>query len=86
VVRIGVGAIMEELEGSSLLHRVFEKLEQLTHSREPNLRADACHYLALSANPQATPVFQRLLQDENREVREIARESLEALGIDGPLH
>jgi thiol-disulfide isomerase/thioredoxin len=76
VVRIGIGAVMEELEGSDLLTGAFERLVQLTHSPEPNLRADACHYLALSANPEAAPVFRRLLQDEDPEVREIAGESL----------
>jgi thiol-disulfide isomerase/thioredoxin len=86
VVRIGVGAIMEELEGSDLLNRVFEQLERLTHSPEPYLRADACHYLALSANPDAAPIFRRLLQDQDPEVREIARESLETLEADSSLH
>jgi hypothetical protein len=86
VVRIGVGAVMEELEGSGLLNQIFEQLVRLTQAPEPNLRADACHYLALSANPDATPVFRRLLQDEDPDVREIARESLETLGIDSPLH
>jgi thiol-disulfide isomerase/thioredoxin len=86
VVRIGIGAVIEELQGSGLLARAFEQLVQLTHSPEANLRADACHYLALSANPEAKPVFRRLLEDEDPQVREIARESLEALEADGPLH
>jgi thiol-disulfide isomerase/thioredoxin len=86
VVRIGVGAVMEELEGSDLLSHAYERLVRLTHSPQSSLRADACHYLALSANREAAPVFRRLLEDENSEVREIARESLESLETDGPLH
>ncbi len=85
-VRIGVGAVMEELADSGLLEHAFQRLVQLTHSPEPHLRADACHYLALSGMQEALPEFQRLLDDENHEVREIARESLEALAAPGPLH
>ncbi len=85
-VRIGVGAVMEELADSGLLEHAFQRLVQLTHSPEPHIRADACHYLALSGKREALPEFQRLLDDENHEVREIARESLEALAAAGPLH
>ena len=71
-VRIGVGAVFEELQGSGLLAHGVPELEVLAASELPQVRADAVHYLGLAGSPGATPLLRRMLEDENQEVREIA--------------
>lgn len=75
-VRIGVGAVMEELADSAPLTGAVEALGALTRSDLPQVRADACHYLGLTAAPSAGAYLAACLDDENPEVREIAAESL----------
>ncbi len=78
-VRIGIGAVMEEFAETSTLQDIVPLLDELSHSAEPQIRADACHYLSLSGTAAALAPVQRLLEDEDQEVREIARESLAIL-------
>lgn len=78
-VRIGIGAVIEDLAGGDLLAEFVEHLGALTHSDQAQTRADACHYLGLSANTDAIPYLQACLEDDNEEVREIAAESLALL-------
>ncbi len=79
-VRIGIGAVFEEYSGSELLAGAFRPLTGLIHSKDPHTRVDACYYLALTGHTAAVPLIEPLLQDENPEVRETARESLDMLG------
>jgi thioredoxin-like negative regulator of GroEL len=82
-VRIGVGAVLEELAGSERLRSAVPELIELTLSERPQTRADACHSLALAEDPKAIPAVERLLQDEDAEVREIAAETLAVLNSQG---
>ena len=77
--RIGISAIMEELQDSALLQSVVEKLGVLTLHEEARIRGDACHYLALSGAQQAARFIKPLLQDQNPEIKELAQESLQRL-------
>lgn len=76
-VRIGIGAVLEEFQGSDLLATLVPKLVQILHQQEPRNRADAAHYLSLIANPTALHALRNCLQDADAEVQEIAREALE---------
>lgn len=78
-VRIGVGAIMEGLEGTAGLRTLVPALGKLTSANEPQIRTDACHYLGLSHDPAAGPYIRPLLDDADPEVREAAEESLQLL-------
>lgn len=78
-VRIGIGALFEELQGEPLLGDVLPQLEMLTRSENAHTRGDACHYLGLTGSAEAIPPVTRLLEDENADVREIAAESLALL-------
>jgi len=79
-VRLGVGAVLEGLQDTGALGEDFvHALGELTRHAEARVRADACHYLALTGNPQAVPYARACLEDPNAEVREIAAETLEAL-------
>jgi hypothetical protein len=78
-VRIGIGAIIEELQDSGLLATIVDELGALTRATEPQIRADACHYLGLSGEAAAASYVRPLLEDDDPEVREIASESLPLL-------
>lgn len=78
-IRIGVGAAIEELQEQDLLTPAIPKLVELTMSDQPQIRADACHYLGLTGNADALPAVKSLLMDEDNEVREIAAETFTIL-------
>jgi hypothetical protein len=78
-VRIGVGAVFEDLAVHGRLDEVVPQLAALTRASAPQVRADAAHYLGLSRHPDAAAALQALLQDDDAEVREIAAESLALL-------
>jgi hypothetical protein len=78
-VRIGAGALLEELEGSSLLERALPRLLALCEDADPGTRADACHYLSLVGDRAVIPHIKSLLGDPDPHVREIAKETLESL-------
>lgn len=79
-VRIGIGAVIEEMEGTETLRAAVPTLLALTASPEPGVRADACHYLGLAGSAEAIPALAALLEDPQPDVREIAAESLALLG------
>ncbi|MCB1726227.1 MAG: HEAT repeat domain-containing protein [Gammaproteobacteria bacterium] len=77
-VRIGVGAVIEDLAPDGLLADAVEDMVALAASPHPQVRADAAHFLGLVGNDQAWAALDRLAHDESHEVREIAGESLAA--------
>lgn len=79
-VRIGVGAVLEDLAGDGLLADLVDAIDALAGSELPQVRADAAHYLGLAGTAQARARLHSLLDDDDHEVREIAAESLAALG------
>lgn len=83
-VRVGIGAIMEEYEGSAELLDQIEHFAELAQHSDPRVRLDACHYLALTHAAQAKPFVELLLVDENPDVREVAQESLDLLNNPAP--
>lgn len=79
-VRLGIGALFEELQGERVLARLVDPLGALTASGEARTRADACHYLALTRDRRAIPYIEPLLDDRDAAVREVAQEGLAAFG------
>jgi len=77
--RIGVGAIIEQLEGSQILINSIEDLGNYCHNPLPRIRNDACYYLGLSHHPDARKYLLPLLNDEDLEVKEVAREALDLI-------
>ena len=77
--RIGISAIMEELQNSPRLQGVVDKLGALTGHEDARIRGDACHYLALSGAQQAIRFIKPLLQDQDPDTKELAQESLQIL-------
>lgn len=76
-VRLGIGAVMEDLEGDPALQAVTEKLGQLTRHPDARIRNDAAYYLGLSGSERALPYLRELLDDPDADVRDTAQESLE---------
>ena len=80
-VRIGIGAIMEAMQGTDTLKGIVDELGRLSQSEDARVRADACYYLSLTGGEAARPFIEALLEDADKDVQEIAREAME--GVDG---
>jgi len=78
-IRLGIDVVLEELQGSELLRQRVDELGALSTHESAAVRADACHYLALTGSKNALPYLQIGLKDSDKEVQEIAQEGLEAL-------
>ncbi len=78
-VRLGVGVIIEELAESKQFKAVIPRLIDYLANDDARIRGDACHYLSLTRDSSYIPVIEKLLSDENEEVREIAQDSLDEL-------
>lgn len=78
-VRLGIGAVLEELQGSGLAETMIPALGALASNGDALTRADACHFLSLIGGTKVVPWLRVCLDDEDKEVREIAAEALEEL-------
>lgn len=78
-VRIGISAVLEDLEGGELLREKLPELLELSQHNDPRVRADACHFLMLTHLPQVTERLQAMTQDGDRSVRDVADDALEEL-------
>lgn len=75
-VRIGIGAVLEEFEQTQFISTAVEPLLAMLTSEHQQIRADAAHYLSLTADTKVIPALEALLQDPAADVREIAAESI----------
>jgi len=78
-VRIGIGAIFEHYDSSKKLSEIIPRIKILMDSANAELRADLCHFLLLTRDKGLCNYLQKLLHDEDRNVREIAEESIDEL-------
>ncbi|MDH5191897.1 MAG: HEAT repeat domain-containing protein [Gammaproteobacteria bacterium] len=77
--RIGIGALLENLQGTGLAKTITEPLQTLCNHADKKIRADCAHFLGLTENKQAINTLKKMLNDPDEEVREIAEEELERL-------
>ena len=75
-VRIGIGAVLEELQGSGLTAAMTPKLAEVLLDADPRNRADAAHYLSLIGGAEAFRLLRECLIDPDAAVREIAYDAL----------
>ena len=75
-VRIGIGAVLEELQGSGATGAMTPRLAQILRDPEPRNRADAAHFLSLIGGAQAFRLLRDCLDDPDEAVREIAYDAL----------
>ena len=78
-VRLGIGAVLEELQGSGIAEVIIADLAALARSGDALTRADACHFLSLIGGDEVIPHLRACLDDEDREVRETAADALAEL-------
>jgi len=78
-LRIGVSAIIEQLAGSKPLIAGINALSEYCQHELARVRNDACYYLGLSRHVDAEEHIRPLLDDENDEVKETAKEALEEI-------
>lgn len=84
-VSLGIGAVMEHFVDTDTLRAIVPELGELTRHSEPRIRNDACHYLGMTASPDAVGYLKACLNDSDKDVAEVAGESLDILqeaGID----
>lgn len=75
-VRIGIGALFEDLAENGELAPALPHLARLAGAGQAPVRADAAYYLGL-VGAAAYDALRPLLQDSDAEVREIAAEGLQ---------
>lgn len=78
-VRLGAGALLEQFAGSAALRALLPRLGELSQHPDARVRADACHYLGLTADAAAKPWLEARVGDDDADVREIAADGLQAL-------
>ncbi len=76
-LKLGVGVVFETFASEALMDDVIPDLIRYLEHNDPRVRADACHYLALSGRRTLIPVIRKCLQDEDKDVREIAADGLQ---------
>lgn len=81
-VRLGIGAILEDLSGQPILENILTDLIELLTSTDARVRGDAAHFLSFIKSTDAIKPLQQCLNDADEDVREIAQESLETLATD----
>lgn len=77
--RIGISAIIEDLEGSTRLRAQADRLAEMLRHPDAGIRGDACHFLSLTALPRAKELIAPLLDDPEQDVRALAQDSLDHL-------
>lgn len=80
-VQLGISAVFEELQGSELLQDIVDDLGTLAGNEQAKVRADAAHFLGLSESRKAIPYLEKLSTDENDDVKEVAMEAQDELGM-----
>ena len=77
--RIGISAIIEDLEGSDQLKARVDRLAVMLGHPDAGIRGDACHFLSLTGLPHMQALITPLLDDPDQDVRMLAKDSLEYL-------
>lgn len=75
-IRLGIGAVLEEFQGSALAAPMIPKLGEILRDTEPRDRADAAHFLSLIDDAAARELLRNCLDDADPAVREIAYDAL----------
>lgn len=76
MIRLGIGAILEELAGTGLTEPLIPAFGAMLEADDRLLRADACHFLTLIGSEAIRPYMLACLDDADAEIREMAEEWL----------
>jgi hypothetical protein len=75
-VRLGIGAVLEELQPDGTASLMVPGLGALTRHPDALVRADACHFLSLVGGDGIVPYLQACRDDTDDAVREVVAEIL----------
>lgn len=75
-IRLGIGAILEEFQGSGLAEPLVPAFGEMLQDEDRLLRADACHFLTLIGTEAIRPHMLACASDADPEIREMAEEWL----------
>lgn len=75
-IRLGIGAVLEELQGTGFTEPLMTDLAGMLASDDRLLRADACHFLTLIGGEAIRPRMLACVDDADPEIREMAQEWL----------
>ena len=78
-VRVGIGAILEYFENTQEIRAVMPDFIALLQNSDATIRTDVCYYLSLTHSIDAIEPLKKMLGDTDPEVRQVAKESIEAL-------
>jgi hypothetical protein len=81
-VRIGAAALIETLakEDPSNISRAIPSMIRLLNAQSATLRGDAVYLLGITGSISVIPFLKQALNDEEAEVRALAKEALEEIG------
>ena len=85
-IRLGIGAVLEEFQGTGLSQVLIPELGALLDSDDALLRADACHFLTLIGGDEVRPFMQTCLNHADAEIREMAGEWLSEASKDATIN
>ncbi len=75
-IRLGIGAILEEFQGTGYSEPLVPALAGMLGSDDRLLRADTCHFLTLIGGEAIRPHMLASVNDTDPEIREMAEEWL----------
>ncbi|HWR57526.1 MAG TPA: HEAT repeat domain-containing protein [Thermodesulfovibrionales bacterium] len=80
-VRLGMTSLVETLvkEDPDNISRAVLPIAELMKEENPTIRGDAAYLLGIIGHRDALPHLENALDDENPQVREIVRESIEEI-------
>jgi HEAT repeat protein len=80
-VRIGITALLEEMkkEDSENVKKALPFIIPLLNNQNPTNRGDAAYLLGIIGDKDSVPHLEKLLEDEDPNVRLIAKEAIEEL-------
>lgn len=76
MIRLGIGAILEELQDSGLTEPLIPSFGEMLKDEDKLMRADACHFLTLISGEGVRKYMLACMEDADPEIREMAEEWL----------
>jgi hypothetical protein len=73
-IRLGIGAVLEELHGTGFTEPLIPSLGEMLGAEDRLLRADACHFLTLIGGEGVRPFMKICQNDTDPEICEMADE------------
>jgi hypothetical protein len=77
--RIGIGVVFEEFAGSDIVKTLIPQLGEFSQHDDSRIRADAFHYLGMTADKSAIPFLEAGKNEKDDDIKEIIADSLEEL-------